>query len=65
MMERKEENFRKKMRKLSIAFRENIFAKCVNFVKTMSFIAATINSPKELMEFSALIAQYFKFYYVL
>ena len=44
-------------------FREN--AKCENFVKTMNFIAATINSSKELVEFSALIAQYFKFYYVI
>ena len=36
----------------------NIFAKCEHFVKTMSFIAATINCSKELEEFSALIAQY-------
>ena len=36
--------FREKMRK----FREN--AKCENFVKTMNFIAATINSSKELVE---------------
>ena len=35
----------------------NSFAKCENFVKTMSFIAATINCSKEL-------AQYLKFYYV-
>ena len=42
-------------------FREN--AKCENFVKTMSVIAATINCPKELVEFSALIPQYLKFYY--
>ena len=53
---------------------ENIFVKCKNmkisrkcenFVKTMSFIAATINCSKELVEFSALIAQYLKFYYVI
>ena len=37
------------------------FAICENFVKTMSFIAATINGSKELVEFSALIAEYFKF----
>ena len=29
-------------------FREN--TKCENFVKTMNFIAATINSSKELVE---------------
>ena len=44
-------------------FREN--AKCENFVKTMSAIAATINYLKELVEFSALIPQYLKFYYVI
>ena len=44
-------------------FREN--AKCENFVKTMSVIAATINCSKELVEFSALIPQYLKFYYVI
>ena len=38
---------------------ENIFAKCENFVKTMT----TINCSEELVEFSALIAQYLKFYY--
>ena len=43
---------------------KNIFAKCENFVKTMSFIAATVNCSKEL-EFSALKAQYLKFYYVI
>ena len=37
---------------------ENIFAKCENFLKAMSFIAATINCSKKLVEFSAL-----KFYY--
>ena len=36
-----------------------------NFKKTMSVIAATINCPKELVEFSALIPQYLKFYYVI
>ena len=40
-------------------------AKYENFVKTMSFIAATISCLKELVEFSALIAQYLKFYYVI
>ena len=44
-------------------FREN--AKWENFVKTMSVITATINSSKELVEFSALIPQYLKFYYVI
>jgi len=29
------------------------------------FIAETINGSKELVEFSALIAQYLKFYYVI
>ena len=43
----------------------NIFAKCENFVKTVTFIVATINCSKELVEFSALIAQYLKFYYVI
>ena len=43
--------------------REN--AKCENFVKTMSVIAATINCSKELVKFSALIPQYLKFYYVI
>ena len=38
-----------------------ISRKYKNFVKTMSFIAATINCSKELVEFSAWIAQYFKF----
>ena len=38
-------------------FRENIFGKSV--------IAATINCAKKLMEFSALIAQYLKCYYVI
>ena len=36
---------------------ENIFTKCENFVKTMSFIAVTINCSEELVEFSALIVQ--------
>ena len=40
---------------------ETILAKCENFVKTMSFIAATINCSKELVKFSALIAQYLNF----
>ena len=31
---------------------KNIFAKCENFVKNTSFIAATINRLKELLEFS-------------
>ena len=44
-------------------FLEN--TKCENFVKTMSVIAATINCLKELVEFSALIPQYLKFYYVI
>ena len=39
----------------------NIFAKCKNFVKTVTFIDATINCSIEL----ALIAQYLKFYYVI
>ena len=43
-------------------FREN--AKCENFVKTISVIAATIICSKDLVQFSALIAQYLKFYYV-
>ena len=34
-----------------------------NFVKTMSITAAIINCSKELVEFSALIPQYLKFYY--
>ena len=58
-MKRKQAIFREKrnfakMRK----FRENIFAKCENFVKTMSVITATIKSSKELVEFFALIPQY-------
>ena len=36
------------------------FTKCENFVKIMSFIAATIICLGELVEFSALIAQYLK-----
>ena len=39
--------------------------KCENFMKTLSVIAATINCSKELVEFSALIPQYLKFYYVI
>ena len=67
------ETFREKMLRCSVAFcknksdeakfRENnkyIFAKCENFVNTMSFIVATIIRRKE---FSALIAQYLKFSY--
>ena len=46
---RKLRKYFRKMRK----FREN--AKCENFVKTMSVIAATINCSKELVKFSALI----------
>ena len=42
--------------------RSEILRKCKNFVKTMSFTAATINCLKEFVEFSALIAQYLKFY---
>ena len=38
---------------------------CENFVKTMSFMATTINCLKEEVEFSALIAQYLKYYYVI
>ena len=34
-------------------------------MKTMSVIDASINCPKELVEFSALIPQYLKFYYVI
>ena len=50
----------------------NIFAKCENFmkmrkcknfVKTMSVIASTINCSKELVELSALIPQYLKFWW--
>ena len=41
-----------------------ISRKYENFVKTMSVIAATINYSKELVEFSALIPQYLKFYFV-
>ena len=44
-------------------FREN--AKRENLVKTMSVKAATINCSKELVEFSALIPQYLKCYYVI
>ena len=53
----------KKMQQFLFAFRKN--AKCENFVKTMSVIAATINCSKELVEFSALIPQYLKFYHVI
>ena len=55
-------NFAKKAK-----IRENIsekceknFTKCENFVKIMSYIAATIICLEELVEFSALIAQYLK-----
>ena len=34
-----------------------ISRKCENFVKTMSFIAATISCLKEIVEFTALIAR--------
>ena len=51
--------------KLSKISRKAISRKCENFVKTMSVIAATINCSKELLEFSALIPQYLKFYYVI
>ena len=44
-------------------FRLNIFAKTSR--KKSAKIAATINCSKKLVEFSALIAQYFKFYYVI
>jgi len=40
-------------------------AKILKFVKTMSFIAATIICSKELVEIFALIAQYLKFNYVI
>ena len=56
-------NFRKN-KSDEAKFRENnkyIFAKCENFVNTMSSIVATIICRKE---FSALTAQYLKFYYV-
>ena len=54
-------------RKFSVAFRKLFreMENCENFVKTMSFIAATVNCSEELVEFSALIAEYFKFYYVI
>ena len=47
-----------KIQKFSVAFRK-LFREILLkfFVKTMSFIAATINSSKELVEFSALIAK--------
>ena len=44
-------------------FRDNAIGE--NFVKTMSVKAATINCSKELVELSALIPQYLKFYYVI
>ena len=54
--------FAKKCDKFQSHF-ANFFAKCENFVKTIIFIAATISCLKELVEFSALIAQYLKFFY--
>ena len=43
-----------KMRNTNISGKcKIVFAKCENFVKTMSFIAATIKCSKELVEFSA------------
>ena len=45
---------------------ENIITKCENFVKTMSFTAATINCSKEHVEFSALHdSSIFEVYYVI
>ena len=49
----------------NIFWRKCEMRKCENFVKSMSFIDSTINYSKELVEFSAMIAQYLKFYYVI
>ena len=57
--------FAKKCENFRSHFTKKNYAKCENFVKTMSVIAATINCSKKLVEFSALIPQYLKFYYVI
>ena len=62
------ENFREKMRKFLFIFRklfcEKNFAK-KNSAKTISVVAALINCEKMVVEFSALIAQNYKFYYII